>query len=185
VSADIPVSKINNPEVRNFLLKYTQTDPPNESTFRNNYLLRCYEETLNTIRVLCGKENIWVSTEKATNESGRKVANVVVGVLKNDQTLSEISFLPTCKEISAVNHITIARDYNEAMQTLWPDGVKLDNAFFLVTDAAPNIKKAAEGLSVSYPKLIQVTCVAHALHRVCETIRVLYPNVDNLCEIAS
>ena len=33
--------------------------------------------------------------------------------------------------------------------------------------------KAGEGLSVSYPKMIHVTCVAHALHRVCETIRVL------------
>jgi hypothetical protein len=40
--------------------------------------------------------------------------------------------------------------------------------------------KAAEGLSVSCPKLIHVTCVAHALHRVRETIPVLYPNVDKL-----
>ena len=28
--------------------------------------------------------------------------------------------------------------------------------------------------------MIHVTCVAHALHRVCETICVLYPNVDKL-----
>jgi hypothetical protein len=46
--------------------------------------------------------------------------------------------------------------------------------------AAPYIKKAAERLSVIYTKLIHVTCVVHALHRVCETIRVLYPNVDKL-----
>jgi hypothetical protein len=31
-----------------------------------------------------------------------------------------------------------------------------------------------------YPELIRVARVAHALHRVCETIRVLYPNVDKL-----
>jgi hypothetical protein len=42
------------------------------------------------------------------------------------------------------------------------------------------MKKAAEGLSVGYIKLIHVTCVARALHRVCETIRMLYPNVDKL-----
>jgi hypothetical protein len=30
VSANITHFKINNPEVRNFLLKYTQTDPPDE-----------------------------------------------------------------------------------------------------------------------------------------------------------
>jgi hypothetical protein len=38
VLADITLFKINNPEVRNFLLKYTQTDPPDESTLRKNYL---------------------------------------------------------------------------------------------------------------------------------------------------
>jgi hypothetical protein len=32
VPTDIPLFKINNPKVRNFLLKYTQTDPPDEST---------------------------------------------------------------------------------------------------------------------------------------------------------
>jgi hypothetical protein len=58
--------------------------------------------------------------------------------------------------------------------------VKFDDVLLLVTDAAPYMKKTAEGLSVSYPKLIHVTCVVHALHRVCEIIRVLYPNVDKL-----
>jgi hypothetical protein len=42
------------------------------------------------------------------------------------------------------------------------------------------IKRASKGLSVSYPKLIHVTCVAGALHRVYETIPVLYPSVDKL-----
>jgi hypothetical protein len=119
---------------------------------------------------LCGKENIWVSIDETTDASGRKVANVI-GALKNYQTLSGKSFLLSYKEMSAVNHTKVARVFIEGMQTLWPDGV---------TDAAPYMKKAAEGLSVSCPKLIHVTCVAHALHRVCETIRVLYPNVDKL-----
>jgi hypothetical protein len=82
--------------------------------------------------------------------------------------------------MSAVNHITVAGVFNEAMQTLWPDGVKFGSVLLLVTDTAPYMKKAAEGLSASYPELIHVPRVAHALHRVCETIRVLYPNVDKL-----
>jgi hypothetical protein len=78
--------------------------------------------------------------------------------------------------MSAVNHTTIARVFTEALHTLWPDGVKYDNVLLLVTDAAPYMKKTAEGTSVSYPKL----CVAHDLRRVSETIRMLYPNVDKL-----
>jgi hypothetical protein len=108
VSADIPLFKINNPEVRNFLLKYTQTDPTDESTLRKKYLPKCYEETLNKIQVLCRKEHVRVSTDKTTDASGSKVANVIIGVLKNHQTLSEKSFLLLCKEMSAVNHTTAA-----------------------------------------------------------------------------
>jgi hypothetical protein len=163
VSTDIPLFKKNSPEVRNFLLKYTQTDPPDETTFRKHYLPKCYKETLNKIRVLCRKENICVSIDETTDASGKKVANVI-GDLKNHQTLSEKSLLLSCKEMSAVTHTTIACVFNEAMQTLWPDDVKFDNMLLLVTDATPNMKKATE-LLVSYPKLIHVTSVAHALHR--------------------
>jgi hypothetical protein len=46
---------LSNHEVRNFFLKYNQTDPPEALTFRKNYLPKCYEETLNKILVLCGK----------------------------------------------------------------------------------------------------------------------------------
>jgi hypothetical protein len=40
--------------------------------------------------------------------------------------------------------------------------------------------KAAEALSFSCPKLPPITCAAHPLHRVCEIICMLYPNVDRL-----
>jgi hypothetical protein len=82
--------------------------------------------------------------------------------------------------MSAVNHTTIARVFNEAMQTLWPDGVKFDDVLLLDTDVPRYMKIAEEGLSVSYPKLIYITCIGHALHRACETICVLYQNVDKL-----
>jgi hypothetical protein len=79
--------------------------------------------------------------------------------------------------MSAVNHTTIAHVFIEVMQTLWPDGMKFD--MLLVTYVSAIHDKAAEGLSVSYPKLMPVRCVVHALHGVCETVQVIYPNVDN------
>jgi hypothetical protein len=82
-----------------------------------------------------------VSIGETTKASGRKVANVVIGVLKNDQTLSEKSFLLSCKEMSAVNHTTIASVFNEATQALWPDGVNFDNVLLLAADAVTYIKK--------------------------------------------
>ena len=47
-----------------------------------------------------------------------------------------------------------------------------------LTDAAPYMVKAAKGLQVLYPKMVHVTCLAHALHRVAEEVRGNYPEVD-------
>jgi hypothetical protein len=49
-----------------------------------------------------------------------------------------------------------------------------------VSDAAPYVTKAAKALQLLYPKMIHVTCLAHALHRVAEEVRGSYPEVDKL-----
>lgn len=54
------------------------------------------------------------------------------------------------------------------------------DVLLLVTDATTYKKRRAEGLSMNYPKMIHTKCVAHALHRVCETICMFYPNVNKL-----
>jgi len=42
------------------------------------------------------------------------------------------------------------------------------------------MRKATVALKILYPKLICVTCVAHALHLVAEEVRSLYPSVDKV-----
>lgn len=85
VFSDIPLFEINNFEVRNLLLKYTQTDSPEESSLRKISVPECYKETSIKIRVLCWKENIWVSIHEVTDGSGVKFANVI-NIVKKDQT---------------------------------------------------------------------------------------------------
>jgi hypothetical protein len=78
-----------------------------------------------------------------------------------------------------VNHTNRAPVVNEAMQIPWPDGVKFDNVL-LSSDVATHMEKAADAPYMSCSKRIHVTCIASALRRVCETIRVLYPNGETL-----
>jgi hypothetical protein len=40
--------------------------------------------------------------------------------------------------------------------------------------------KAASGFKMLYPKVVHVTCLAHALHRVSVEIRGRYPDADKL-----
>lgn len=42
------------------------------------------------------------------------------------------------------------------------------------------MRKAGKALQLSYPRLIHTTCLDHALHNLCETIRDQYPAVDLL-----
>jgi hypothetical protein len=122
-----------------------------------------------------------VSTGETTDASGRKVTNVITGVLTNDQKLPEEKFLLSHQRMSAMNHTMIACVFNQEMQTLWPYGVRIDNMQLLVTNVAPYMKKAAEGLPVSHPKLIHIMCVVQVLHMLYETISVII----HLCKIRS
>ncbi|KAJ4440544.1 hypothetical protein ANN_08685 [Periplaneta americana] len=47
-------------------------------------------------------------------------------------------------------------------------------------DAAPYMMKAAASLSALYPKIVHVTCLEHALHRVAEEVLANFPEVDKL-----
>ncbi|PSN35166.1 hypothetical protein C0J52_23486 [Blattella germanica] len=185
LSPDIPLYKLKSPELRTFLTKYTNFETPAESTLRKLYVPACYEQMLEKIRARaeCQNKKIWVSMDESPDSTGRKVGKVVVGALENNEIVSKRYFQLACREISASNHVTMAHLFNESLQLIWLNGVKFDNVLLLLTDAAPYMKKAAEGLSVSFPNMIHVTCIVHGLHRVCEQVRALYPEVDKLISI--
>jgi hypothetical protein len=42
------------------------------------------------------------------------------------------------------------------------------------------LSNKSRGQLYLYPELLRVTCVSYALYRICEIMRVLYPNVDKL-----
>jgi hypothetical protein len=66
------------------------------------------------------------------------------------------------------------------MNLLWLVKVERENVLLFVSDAAPYMIKATKALQLLYPKMIHVTCVAHALHRVAEEVCGRYPEVDQL-----
>jgi hypothetical protein len=63
--------------------------------------------------------------------------------------LSEKSLLLPRDQSSAVNHTETAPVFNDTLQTVWPDGVKQENAFLIITDATPYMKIAIKIRSVS------------------------------------
>lgn len=177
IRADIPIFKLKNPALKDFLEQYTGKTIPEESTIRKKYVNVIYEETLTSIRQNIQDGPIWVSIDESTDEDGRYVGNVIVGKLSSEPCNS---FLLNCEQLDKCNHKTIAKLFNDSMNLLWPEGVKYENVFLFLSDAAPYMCKAGNVLNAFFPKLIHVTCLAHGFHRVAETIRSSYPDVDQL-----
>ncbi|XP_003740254.2 uncharacterized protein LOC100905225, partial [Galendromus occidentalis] len=177
VSAGIPLRKLDSEKFSYFLEKYCGQQVPSSVTLRLHYLKNIYEKKLEFIRRCVSDKPIWVSIDETTDATGRYVANTVIGLLTATENRS---FLLHAEDLERTNSSTVAQAFMNALSILWPGGVKHERVLLFVTDAAPYMTKAGKALKVIFPRMIHVTCVVHALHRVAEEVRVLFPDVDKL-----
>lgn len=176
--ANIPLYKLTNIEFWSFLEKYTLHDIPTESTLRKTYVDDCYNETMDNFRKSITVKKNWVSIDETTDVEGRFIANVIVGTLLVDGP-GEI-FLLTFEVLEKGNFSTIAKLFDKSIFLLWPDGIQHNNVLLFLSDAAPYIIKAGTILKVFYSKMVHVTCLAHAMHKIAEEISSKFPEVDKL-----
>lgn len=118
-----------------------------------------------------------MSIDETTDAAGRFVANIIVGILRKDLDTINSVYLLDCQFVDKSNATTMARAFDNAFKIL--DGAcERDDVLLVVTDAAPYMVKMGKGLSILYPNLTHVTCLAHGLHRLAEHIRSIFPDVD-------
>ncbi|XP_066993260.2 uncharacterized protein [Anabrus simplex] len=101
------------------------------------------------------------------------MANVVVGKLSPSEPGK--GHLILCRELDVTNHGTI-------MRLPWPtfSDEEVNKVLALVTDAALYMIKAGKSFKFLYPKMLHVTCLAHAMHRVAEELREKSPSVNSV-----
>ncbi|XP_028967390.1 uncharacterized protein LOC100901375 [Galendromus occidentalis] len=150
---------------------------PASKTLRKTYLKKVYGATINRIRDSIGDSRIWVSMDETTDLKGQFVVNTIVG--RMDASEPTKPYLLSSEVVDRTNHATIAQAICNAMSLLWPNGVVHDRVILFVTDGAKYMKKAAGGLQIMFPKMVYITCVVHGVHRVCEEMRKLFPEVDS------
>lgn len=86
---------------------------------------------------------------------------VLVSVLDADEEINSKKVIFNIVELEKSNHATIDRAVN----------FNKNQIMIFLTDDAPYMVKSAKTLKVFYTKMIHVTCVAHAMHRIAEEIR--------------
>jgi len=149
-----------------------------ESTLRKTYVDDCYNETMDCIRKSITRKKIWVSIDETIDVEGRFIVNVIVGTLLVEGP-SEI-FLLASEVLEKAKFSTIAKLFDSSMFLLWPDGIQHNNVLLFLSDAAPYMIKAGTAIKALYSKMVHVTCLAHAMHRIAEKIRGKFPGVDKL-----
>ena len=177
LSADIPLHKLDNRKFGDFLTKWCRQAIPCSATLRLNYIKKVYDSKMEFIRNSVGDRSIWVSVDETTDAKGRFVAHVVIGTL---EAVESRCFLLHAECLAGTNGSTIPQAFMNAMSVLWPAGIRHDKVLLFVSDAASYMKTAGAALKVLFPRLIHITCAAHALHRMSELVRSLFPSIDKL-----
>ena len=75
------------------------------------------------------------------------------------------------------------QSFNDTCSFLWPDGIKYDRVWLVLTDQASYMLSALSALKMLYNKLSHVTCIVHALHRVCESVHMKYCKANDFVSL--
>jgi hypothetical protein len=118
LAEDIPLRKLTNPALRNFIEKYTKCQMS----------LLCAKITWSSVTILT-IENIidkfqdnflWVSIEESQDYEGRFITNIIVGSLyKNKQSTP---YLLAVKQFETTNSSAVSDFFIFSMNLLWPNG---------------------------------------------------------------
>ncbi|PSN53779.1 hypothetical protein C0J52_06238, partial [Blattella germanica] len=168
----IPLNKINHPSFKGFLEKYTKMSVPDESTLRKNYMEPVYQETIQRIKEKVSNCDVGIMLDETTDSMERYVLNILVFPLAGEKVKP---MLLKMYELQKANASTVMQSIMDFFQKLWPSGTEFEKVLLVVTDQAPYMLSAIKQLK---PLLKHVTCLAHALHRVCESMRNEY-NIAN------
>lgn len=178
-ACNIPLSKVSPPGFAEFCDKWIKHKLPDRTTLTKFYLPKLCESIIVKIQSEIGDHHIYLQVDESTDYQQRPMVSVLVGVLNGRDQKSYL--LNLVKLDGRVDHSAICHVINESLLILWPSGIKYDRVKLLISDQAAYMLKTARKMKeLLFPDLLHVTCLAHALHRVCEHIRGSYKRVDKL-----
>lgn len=112
-----------------------------------------------------------------SDDCDRNVANVLIGKL--DPNTYHPPYLVNCEFLEkSPNNETITALVNETIDGLGYSDKRLFKA--LLSDGVAYMVKTGKNLKDTYPTLIHITCLVHALHRVCEEVKAMFSKLNKL-----
>lgn len=178
IVSDIAFEKLEKPETRQFLEKYMRRHIPSEATLRRGYVDVCYRHVINQIRDEIGDNCYWLGIDESTDTRMRKVVNVIIIPLRQDRPGTPR--LLNCDVVESANAQEISACVLTSLELLWPNGIDENKFLVLASDGAAYMGVVGRMLKEHFPKLLHITCAAHGLHLIAESVRQLYPECNTI-----
>jgi len=182
VSANIPLTKTDHPNVREFLrTKVTNGGAiPHSHQLTLAYLPDLYETEKRKLKsYFMNSASVAVIVDEASDDQGRFVLNILLSKMELFQTGDPIAsnkcFLADTMFLEQTNNTTVSQ---AVIRTVTDYGLDFNSIRIFCTDNAAYMLKAfKDTLSVVFPNCIHITCFAHIMNLVCETFRQPFKDV--------
>lgn len=113
LSANIPLNKLSDTHFKQFFIKYTGKNVPDQTKLRKGNVDYCYQEVIVEIRQKVVEKKIWVSIDETADAEGHYIASVIIGTLLPDRA-GEI-FLFNLEHLQKTNHSTICSVFENSL----------------------------------------------------------------------
>ena len=170
LAADIPLSKLQHPQIRRLFTHLGQL-VPSESSCREHVDKLAVDEKQRLKERLHNKNTFLVVDESEINNS--KYLKIPIG----DTAVPETTYVLDCSIVKTVNQQIVTMKIGDALKKL---DIQRHNFVLLLSDAARYMTACIATLKLLYPRLFHVTCMAHFLHKCAEKVRSHFQQVDNL-----
>lgn len=169
VGCNIPYTRVETRPFAEFFKFLGYSNLPDESTLRKN-LSSIYQNSLDGIRNYIGDNLIYLQVDES-RIAERAIVSVLVGKLDGKPSISHCLNIIEVEDGKSINNTTVTQIVNDSLHLLWPDEIYYDRFRLFSSDQARYMTKSGKTLKRMYPELLHITCICHALHRVCEKIR--------------
>ena len=175
ICAVIPLVKIDNDVLHNFLETYCDRKVPSASNLYKKYVNDTYKDLLKRVQDLFKDSKIYIIIDETSDYLQRTVFHLLVGKLDGKPSTP---CLISTQYLENTEHPTICDAITTGLNKLWPDGIRYENVLLCLSDQARNMLSTGTKSKSDFPNMRHITCLIHCIQRVCEKVR----DENELCD---
>ena len=168
--ADIPLFKLQHPQIHQLFIQLKQPVPPESSCCKHMDKL-AVDEKQQLKEHLHNKNTFLIVDESEIN--GSKYLNILIG----DTAVSETTYVLDCSIVETMNQQVVTMKIDNSLKKL---DIQRHNFVLLLSYVACYMTACTATLKLLHLQLFHNTCMVHILYNCAEKVRSHFQQVDNL-----